>query len=307
MTTLYGLSTQTVSVPNAGALTTTGGGSSTTPSPGTQTLNYSGYLQIVSLGGVTPDSGGLNPPNGHGWLLDDTTTFAGTTTPSGSWVWKGTLATSDVNAQGSLTVRFYRLNIAGATYTLIATAAQSTLTLTPAGVALTLTAAGVAATTFAAGESLYVDLIWDQTGGGSGSTLTSVRVASTSAGVPGAFEIDTPTNTLTGSLLFSGGGSDLALAGRGLGTLHLAGGGALALAGQAQARLLFSGSGPLSLSAALTLLGAFSFTGGGHALVILPPGALQPGVLHLGDAALALLRLTDAPLTLLTLGDFYGE
>ncbi len=207
-TSYYGLSTASVDISNAGNLTKTGGGSATSDTPGTQTLNYNndGWIRISFPGGAESIIGALpSAGNGHGWLLDNTS-LEGQTIPSGSWAALFTLVCSAVGAAGTVAAQFFKLNVGTAAYTLIATAESSSgqsIGTTPA--AFTLTATGIVSVTFATGEKLYIELYWDQASGGSASNLTSVRVASTSSGVPGAsggLEIQVP-----------GGGSPNALAG----------------------------------------------------------------------------------------------
>lgn len=200
-TSYYGLDTATVDVSNSGNLTATGGGSSTTETPGTQTLNYNGYdwVAISFRGGVESIRGALPPTGeGHGWLLDDTS-LEGQTISAGDWSALFTLVCSDSGAVGTLAAQFFKLDTSTAAFTLIGTAesaAGQNIGTTPT--AFTLTATGIGAVTFDTGEKLYIELYWNQASGGSGTNLTSVQVASAADGVPGAaggLEIQLPSGS----------------------------------------------------------------------------------------------------------------
>lgn len=195
MTTLgpwYGIDTAAPDMSTAGQLVTASGGSTTTTTPGSQTFNFGGYMLLHFLGGSVADVGGPPTPDGHGWLFDSTS-LVGESLPAGNWTLHCTLQTSDAGAPtGNLTARLYVLNILGAVYTPVGSATITGLTLSEAGATYTFTLAGVSVAV-ASGDYLYLDFYWQQTGGGTGSTLTGYVVSNTSSGKAGTLDVTAPT------------------------------------------------------------------------------------------------------------------
>lgn len=193
----YGLSSQSADIANANNLTSTGGGSTPTPTTGNQTFNFTGWMELQSHGGSTGVHGAIGSPDGRGFILD-TSELTGITTPAGVWTALIKLISSAATATGDVTVRFYDLDLLGAVYTELGEATLTSQSITTTGTALTLATASLAAHTWASGHNLYMDIWINQTGGGSAGNLISIEVASTSAGVPaasGGYEITIPDGT----------------------------------------------------------------------------------------------------------------
>lgn len=193
MTSYYGLSAGSILLGNANQLTDTGGGSSTTPTTGTETMDYGGWIQVWSHGGAPTVNGAIGSPNGRGFILDSAA-LEGVVVPSGVWSVKLTPLTSASSAVGDMVVRIYDLDYFQAIYTEIGEAIQSGITVPTTGIDLTFSTDSLGQYTFGgSGHKLYLDIWWHQLGGGSFPNLMSLKVASTSSGVPGAVEIILPS------------------------------------------------------------------------------------------------------------------
>lgn len=201
----YGSNTADRFVGVGDQLLATGGGAATTYTPGNQTFNFTGWMQLLAQGGVTGVHGAIGAPDGHGWWLDwavgGTSPLNGQTIPAGNWSGTFTLK-CDAAQTGTLTFRIYKGNWAAGTAsetfpTNIITYTTGTLNLVAGDNTVTLPATAGAATSFGATDSLYLDIWYNQTGGGTAASLTALKVASGASGVAGVFEIDAPTNLQT--------------------------------------------------------------------------------------------------------------
>jgi hypothetical protein len=231
----YGLSSTTIDLGNADDLTATGGGASHAYNTGSETFNFAGWMRINPHGGSTSVVGAIAGGNGHGWLLD-TVELSGANIPAGTWAAILSLKTSDSSATGDIFVRFGYVDIGTATFTTIGDISLTAQTITTAGAQFNLSGA-LGAVTIPTGQKLYLEVWWHQTGGGSGTNLMSVSLATTSSGVPGAsggFEIQIPQGALNvdAAATFAGGGTLLASQST-IGQATLAGGGSLVASGYA--------------------------------------------------------------------------
>jgi hypothetical protein len=217
-TSYYGLGTTAASASNADNLTATGGGSSVGFTPGIETFDFAGYMQLISHGGTTTVAGQINPPNGRGWVLDNAS-LEGVTVPGGVWKVLETFKSSAATAHGDLTARLWDRDLNGDNYVEIGEVTLSGVDITAAGVAFEFDTSSLGAFTFGgAGHKLYVDFWWHQLSGGSPANLISAAVASTSQGVPGAsggFEVQAPSagGTVNGSATIGGTSGGLIAAG----------------------------------------------------------------------------------------------
>lgn len=186
-------------------LSATGGGSTTTYTPGNQTFNFAGWMQLLAHGGVTGVHGAIGAPDGHGWWLDwapaGSSPLNGQTIPAGNWSGNFVIK-CDAAQTGTLTFRIYKGNWVAGTATEsfptnIITYTTGSLSLAAGDNTVAVPATAAAAVTFGATDSLYVDIWYNQTGGGTGASLTYVKVAQGTTGVANVFEIDAPSNLQT--------------------------------------------------------------------------------------------------------------
>jgi hypothetical protein len=192
MSSYYGLNTTCTDPSNAGKLTSTGGGSTTADTTGTETFNYGGYIQLLFLGGVSTVAGGVQSPNGRGFGLDSSE-LNGQSVPAGDWSVQVPLINSNASATVDVTARLFKRTPGGATYTEIGEATLSGQTIGTSLTVLNFTITAAQAD-FAADEFLYLDVWYHLTAGGSGTNLTSYRVSGDANGNPSALSVTTPSS-----------------------------------------------------------------------------------------------------------------
>ncbi len=206
--TLYGRAAAATTLPLAGALTSTGGGSSTT-TRATLIGQKTGYGEIAAQGTAVawPALDTLLGATGRGFLWD-VTTLELQQVLSGSWTPTFTLATSTGSVTADLYCRVWLCNggvfvpITPATGRGILLTGQ-TITTTPTAFVFPATvlppnAAGIG---FLAGAKLYLDLWANITGNttGSDAATLSLTLSSTTSGIAGCQIVTPGYQTLSAS------------------------------------------------------------------------------------------------------------
>lgn len=203
--TYYGTNVAGTTLTASDQLTATGGGSSTVYTTGTETFNYTGWIELTPQGGTQVVHGAIGTPDGHGWFLDNTSYENSVIHPSSNWFAYLTLKTTAAQS-GTITFRAYRMHWDQPTLT--PTYPQQIFSYTTPTINFVIgdNIIGVPEQTvavdtpFGAGDKLYVDIWYNQTSGGTATSTTSFKVASGPAGIPFLFEFDVPaiiTSTLT--------------------------------------------------------------------------------------------------------------
>jgi hypothetical protein len=201
--TLYGSNVASTTLPSAGKLATTTGGSET-DSYVLPATNTTGYLEAHAISGApgTVYSNSPPAPTGYGWLYDSTA-LEGQTITAGNWSVSVTL--SDNNGAGTILnatilIRFYKRSSAGI-YTPIGSIPFSGQTL-HSKTTYALPATDMPGMSFSTGDKLYVDLfVYGRWTNGGTDYLFCYESNSGTAGVASDMQITTPdynTNAPTG-------------------------------------------------------------------------------------------------------------
>lgn len=192
---VYGTNTASTTMSTAGLLvnvTGASGNGQSTSKCGTST----GYGEIYANGniGSWAAAGSIGSPSGHGWLFD-TTLLEGQQIIAGTWTPLIRAKISVGTATADMYVRAYKLAADLLTYTLIGTCSLLAQSLTTTIANYNFAGNSLSAMTFGAGDKLYVDVWFNLTVNGSGSSTATIAFTNSNSATQGRAsnaEVDTP-------------------------------------------------------------------------------------------------------------------
>ncbi len=192
--TTYGSSIATTTLPSAGALATTTGGtdSAITTKIGLAT----GYGEMYALGytGAWPAFGSIGSPSGNGWL-HDSMLLSLQTILAGNWTPTLKMRAGAGTLTADLYVRVWAFDTANSTYTAIGTMLLAAQTINTTLTTYTFSATALPAFSFNATQRLYFDVwlnVTGNAGGGSGNTINNRLSTSSTQGVASDMQVVTP-------------------------------------------------------------------------------------------------------------------